>query len=80
MEKLDLRIVFDEDGWYVDGPTDHAALKDKGRLMLSITKDGSVDAWSARKFPLAITRLVEILNNSSATKEEKDVIIEAILG
>ena len=80
MEKVDLRILFDKDGWYVDAPLDHVALKDKGRLMLSITKDGAVDAWSARKLPLAITRLVEILNNSSATKEEKDAIIEAILG
>ena len=79
MDKV-IEIHYNGTVWKVEIDGHEISKIDKGRLLLSISRDLDIKVWSAKSPGLCKEHTTALLESSGATRAEKKAILEAMYG
>ena len=77
---MNIEINYNGTVWKVITDDQEVSKLDKGRLLISISRDLDIKVWSAKSPGLCKEHTTALLESSGATRAEKRAILEAMYG
>ena len=77
---MNIEINYNGTVWKVETDGHEITKIDKGRLLLSISRDFVISTWSTKSPGLCKEHTTALLESSGATRAEKRAILEAMYG